>query len=375
MAASRLRRKVVALAAAAGTLLLASVAQPSAAPRGFSALAPLSRVAVIGDSVAAAILYGTKIGKVTSVVGVNDAAGTPASRRLTLRIRSRSPASAVAVETPTAASVVTYPPRVTMITDSVGGVLFWVASQRERLAQGLDFRLEAKTCRKLVSPGCYAYEEVPPSVLETVAKLGPELGHLVIVYVGYNDVAESYADGLDTVMGALTAQGVERVVWVTLHESQQTWAQINDQIRAGPKRWPQLVVADWAPVAAREPSWFVDGAHMNDLGAEGFVTFLRPVVLEACGTACVPPEATATMLAPVVRRGHVTLRWSGNPFARTYDVALRQTGGAWRTIVARLARQTYRAHGIPGARMQARVRAHDDSGVAGSWSPPQSFRL
>ena len=286
-----------------------------------------------------------RIGKVSIVVRVTDATGTAASRRLTLRIGSRSTANAGAVPTAMAGSAVTYPPRVTMITDSVGGVLFWASSERERLAQGLDFRLETKACRKLVSPGCYAYEEVPPSVFETVERLFGELGHLVIVDVGYNDFADGYADGIDTVMGRLAAAGVERVVWVTLHEYQQTWAQINDQIRAATMRWPQLTVADWAPVAAREPSWFVDGAHMNYLGAVGFVTFLRPVILEACGNACVPPEATATMLAAVVRRGQVTLRWSGNSFARTYDIALRRTGEAWRTVVTRLALNTYRPAG------------------------------
>ena len=197
----------------------------------------------------------------------------------------------------------------------------------------------------------------------------------MVVDVGYNDPADGFATSIDTVMAALGAAGVERVVWVTLHESQPNWARLNDQIRAAPARWPQLVVADWAPVAAREPSWFGDGAHMNVLGAEGFVNFLRPVILQACGNVCVRPDATATMLEPVARPGGVTLRWSGDPTATTYDVALRRTGGAWRTVIARLALTSYRIHGVRGARMQARVRARDDAGAPGSWSPPQSFRL
>ena len=178
----------------------------------------------------------------------------------------------------------------TLIADSVGGVLFWAVPQRERLAKGLDFRLEVKTCRKLVSDGCYAYGEVPPSALDSVAALGQELGHLVVVDVGYNDLAEGYAEGLDTVMAALVGAGVERVIWVTLSESQSTWVEINDQIRAAPARWPQLVVADWAPIAQREPSWFADGPHMNQIGADGFVDFLRPAIFAACGNACIHPR-------------------------------------------------------------------------------------
>ena len=43
-----------------------------------------------------------------------------------------------------AAGAGVYPPRVTLIADSVGGVLFWAVPQRERLAKGLDFRLEVE---------------------------------------------------------------------------------------------------------------------------------------------------------------------------------------------------------------------------------------
>jgi hypothetical protein len=273
------------------------------------------------------------------------------------------------------------PPRVTMITDSVGGVLFWATQQRNRLGEGLDLRLETKTCRKLVAPGCFAYDEVPPSALATIEQLGPDLGQLVVVDVGYNDLADGYASDIDVVMKALAGAGVEHVVWVTLEESQDSWARINDDIRAAAKRWPQLVVADWAPVAAREPSWFVDAAHMNDLGAAGFVTFLRPIVLEACGEACAPPPpaaiviAAATLLRPIVSPTRVTLRWRGNASARSFDLALRAAGAAWRTVASRLVATSYRVHGSAGERLQARVRAHDRAGVVGAWSRPQSFRF
>lgn len=274
-----------------------------------------------------------------------------------------------------AAAATTYPPRVTMITDSVGGVLFWVTSQRDRLAQGLDFRLETKTCRLLVSPGCFAYGEIPPSALDTVTTLGPELGHLVVIDVGYNDLAAGYAGNLDTVMRALIAAGVERVVWVTLSEGQSNWVEINDQIRAAPLRWPQLVVAEWAPVAARNPAWFADGPHMNQLGAEGFVDFLRPILLGACGSECIPPATAATIAALIVRSGRVTLRWRGNTEARTYDVAVRRSGGTWRILVTRLAATRYGVRGLPGTHMQARVRARNESDVPGAWSQPRAFRF
>jgi hypothetical protein len=220
--------------------------------------------------------------------------------------------------TQAAASPATAPAnRVTVITDSVGGVLFWVTDARTMFARGLDLDLETKTCRKLVDPGCPAYgDPAPPSALDTVVSRGTELGSTVVIDVGYNDRAEEYAAHLDEVMRALLAAGVRHVVWVTLEEAQEQWALINAQIRAASARWPQLTVADWAR-AATEPSWFADGVHMTSEGGLGFAEFLRPFVLEACGAPCAPPPPLeiATVRLP-----------AGHPH-RKYAAALSARGG------------------------------------------------
>jgi hypothetical protein len=208
--------------------------------------------------------------------------------------------------------------RVTVITDSVGGVLYWVTKARENLARGLDLDLETKTCRKLVDPGCPAYGDPhPASALETIQTLGAELGPTVVVDVGYNDYASLYHDELDTVMNALVAAGVQHVVWVTLEEAQDAWVGINTEIRDAPKRWRQLVVADWAPASAGKP-WFNDGVHMNYDGGVAFGEFLRPFVLAACGEPCAPPPplAIATTRLPVAHRG------------KPYALAVSARGGA-----------------------------------------------
>lgn len=208
--------------------------------------------------------------------------------------------------------------RVTVITDSVGGVLYWVTKARENLGRGLDLDLETKTCRKLVGLGCPAYGDPnPASALETIQTLGPQLGPTVVIDVGYNDFAGVYAAELDQVMEALVAAGVEHVVWVTLEEVQDTWVRINAEIRAAPKRWPQLIVADWAMASAGKP-WFNDGVHMNYEGGLAFAEFLRPYVLDACGEPCAPPPPLGIVTArlPVAREG------------RPYAFTLSGRGGA-----------------------------------------------
>jgi hypothetical protein len=180
------------------------------------------------------------------------------------------------------------PARVTMITDSVGGVLLWVKDAAAELGDGLDLRLEARSCRKLVDPGCFAVEGNPPSALELIRTLGHELGTTIVIDVGYNDLAQSYGENLDTIMRAALDAGAEHVVWVTLEELQGTWSEIDLQIKSAQKRWPQLTVADWAAFSAGKP-WFADGPHMGYEGAQNFAHFLRPIILQACGARCAQP--------------------------------------------------------------------------------------
>src|SRR4029077_19987923 len=115
-------------------------------------------------------------------------------------------------------------PRVTVIADSVGGVLASDAAARAQLGQRIDLRIEQATCRKLVEPGC---QNAPESALATVQRLGSSLGRIVVVNVGYNDPSDGYAQKLDEVMTALVAAGVQHVIWVTFVETEGVWAQSN----------------------------------------------------------------------------------------------------------------------------------------------------
>jgi hypothetical protein len=192
-------------------------------------------------------------------------------------------------------------PRVTMVTDSVGGVFFWATGPRDAFAKGFDLDLEVKTCRKLATPGCPAYGDPhPASALDTIRALGDQIGSIVVIDVGYNDIGATYGTDLDEVMSAMRHAGVSRVIWVTLEDMQSAWAAINEQIRAAQQRWAELTVADWAPVVSGQP-WFADSPHMNYDGAVAFAAFLRPYVLTACGGPCAPPPPRFCGLAWTVR--------------------------------------------------------------------------
>src|SRR5262249_8110125 len=116
----------------------------------------------------------------------------------------------------------------------------------------------------------------------------------------------------------------KRVVWVTLEEAEDPWLAINDQIRAAPARWPQLVVADWGPYSRGQP-WFTDTAHLDHWGAIAFGRFLRPIVLAQVPLATVKDTTPPALRLPTSVHAQTT-----NPHGRTlsfHPVALDEVDG------------------------------------------------
>ena len=215
---------------------------------------------------------------------------------------------AVLVGWGTSGAAVTAAPRVTLVADSVGGVLFWQTHARDDLGRGIDFRIDIRTCRRLVTDGCVYAGERPPSALDAIRDLGPALGQVAVVDVGYNDAPNGFDDGIDRVMAALVAAGVDRVVWITLRERRPSWAEINDEIRDARKRWPQLTVGDWELESRDHDAWFADGIHMTFDGGEAFARFLRPLVVDACGAACADGGSMLTV-GGTLHPAHAGLRY------------------------------------------------------------------
>jgi lysophospholipase L1-like esterase len=195
-----------------------------------------------------------------------------------LALLALTPATTAVV--PSAAAAKTRP-RVTLIGDSVAASLNYVPAAVRRLGAGLDLRVDAKVCRRLVAPSCAYQGTAPPTALETIQRAGASLGHTVVINVGYNDAGQFYGRDLDRVMRALRAAKVRSVIWVTLPLSRSVYGTIDYAIRAAARRWHNLSVADWA-AASRGRPWFAgDGLHLNATGAMGLAQMLRPLVVSA----------------------------------------------------------------------------------------------
>jgi hypothetical protein len=90
-------------------------------------------------------------------------------------------------------------------------------------------------------------------------KAGHALGAEVIVGLGTNGPIT--AADFDSMMSILS--GASRVIFVNTHVD-RPWQDSNNAVLAnGASRYPNVVVADWATLAAQHPEWFgLDGTHL-----------------------------------------------------------------------------------------------------------------
>jgi hypothetical protein len=96
------------------------------------------------------------------------------------------------------------------------------------------------------------------SILQTFKSDG-QLGADVIVGLGTNGpITDTDFDDMMAILG-----GASRVVFVNVHVD-RPWQDPNNAVLAnGAARYPNVVIADWATLAAQNPQWFgPDGTHL-----------------------------------------------------------------------------------------------------------------
>jgi hypothetical protein len=109
--------------------------------------------------------------------------------------------------------------------------------------------------------------------LLTQEKASGQLGAEIIVALGTNGPI-TMAD-FDTMMAIL--QGASRVVFVNFHVDRPWQDPNNAVLAAGVARYHNVVIADWATLAAQHPEWFgADGTHLaiNGTGAQALAALI-----------------------------------------------------------------------------------------------------
>ncbi len=257
--------------------------------------------------------------------------------------------------------------RVTVFGDSAATSMAYDPEARRILGRGIDLRLEVAACRRVGDLSCPYDGERPPNVIERAATLGPELGRVVVVIVGYNDYEARYAQHIEDALATFRRAGVERVLWATLRAERQSYLTMNEAILAAARRSPAMTVLDWNELSRGRPDWIQeDGIHLTDLGAQAMARMISDTLV-ALGDAPRIPSAVS-----VVSRPSTVGR-----LRKAITVRLRASGGAgvyrWTHAGGTLPRGLKlrvdgRIVGVPtrAGTFRLRVRAIDRAGASGS---------
>ena len=138
--------------------------------------------------------------------------------------------------------------------------------------------IQVASGRCMVGPTCLGQ----PDGLSIINALTPEqTPAIALIALGYNDTSMSYATEIDQVVAALTARGVQRIVFVNMSTRRQTadYGTMNTMLANAAVAYPNVTVLDWNTYSAdpEEWRWFVknDNVHLTATGQTEFAVFLR----------------------------------------------------------------------------------------------------
>ncbi len=102
------------------------------------------------------------------------------------------------------------------------------------------------------------------------------VGDRVVIHLGTNYVESrsSFRTRLDRLMGLLV--DVDHVLWLTASRYRPEIDEVNAEIRAAARRYPNLQIGEWGPLSDQNPSYtWTDGIHVPSAGAEAVAELIR----------------------------------------------------------------------------------------------------
>jgi Putative Ig domain len=213
---------------------------------------------------------------------------------------------------------------VTLFGDSVAQAVVDNAQARKLVSTGVDMDFEVAPCRRVGQDSCPYNGVRPPNVIDLAKQLGSRLGATVVVAVGYNDFAQSYAQNIEDALAAFKQAGVKRVLWLTLRAAEHPYLGMNDEIVTAAAHHPELVVVDWNLYSRSHPDWFQsDGIHLVGPGAQAMATLVHKTLV-LLGVAPSPKGSRSKSRAPV---RVATTRLPAAVVGKRYTAKLSASGG------------------------------------------------
>jgi len=221
-------------------------------------------------------------------------------RRLRAVAFALTAAVALIALVPVAAGTETASPRVSVISDSVLTAVTWGNDPAlSTLSQGLDLHIDAAVCRRLNGQSCQFNNAYAPTTLSVINGWATQLGSVVVIVDGYNDLPDHFAGDVELTLNTLRNDGVPHVLWLNLHEVRSEYAAKNAVLVAAAKHHPELRVLDWNAYSSPHEDWYqTDYIHLRPAGGVAIAAFIR----KAIGDAFAPPPPPDPALVVNVRQ-------------------------------------------------------------------------
>ena len=192
------------------------------------------------------------------------------------------------------------PPSVLVIGDSVATGMYWHDDAIAVMQENLGVYWDVAVCRTIDGTSCPFDGERAPTLVQAVAARGT-VPPTVVVEVGYNDPAGTFAAEVDKAMSALTAAGATHVLWLTMRESRAPYPTLNALLDKAAARWSQLELVDWNAVSESHPSWFqTDDVHLTAEGGIAMAHLAHGAVMQLLD----PLRVSSTPLRLKARRAY-----------------------------------------------------------------------
>lgn len=230
-------------------------------------------------------------------------------------------------------------PRVSVISDSILTAVTWGNDPAQAaLSNGLDLQIDAGVCRRLNGESCEFNGSHVPTTLTVINSWSGQLGSIVVIVDGYNDLPNAFAGDVELTLDTLRDHGVQHILWPNLHNVSPEYAAKNAVLAAAAQHHPELRVLDWNSYSANHPDWFqTDFIHLRPAGGAAIATWLHQAIADTLAPPPPPPPPASSLAVVMPQRmvGHVGVRFARHlqagggaaPFRwRTTGISLRRAG-------------------------------------------------
>jgi len=197
-------------------------------------------------------------------------------------------------------------PRVSVISDSILTAVLWSDGPAQGLLKdGLDMQIDAGVCRRLNGESCEFNGSHVPTTLNVINSWSSQLGSIVVIVDGYNDLPANFAGDVELTLNTLRDHGVKHVLWVGLHDIRPEFAAKNAVLAAAARRHQELRVLDWNKFSSAHPDWYqTDSIHLMPAGGVGIATFIRQGIADTLSPPPPPPPPPAPLAVPAHQTMH-----------------------------------------------------------------------